>query len=534
MAMLTRTRAKSEWLIPAGLMVLSILPAIGGFVRLAQFGSSGPITPDHERFAAAPMATVLHVVAAMMLRSYALGLGAGTQALTHIPHIPWFLFPSIHGEFARTVFMVAGWAINLAVAEWLIARKQPRLRRSVGAILVTAALLGPAPVRALDFQIPPRPGHVKPDRWPMTRLLSTVFDQHRLLVLGVAHAWTREWDALRLDILAHGLPFRCQDVLVEASPAQTFLEDAYIQPERHQAAMQLGPALKVSPWLDGLYHLNRERPAAGRVSLLGFDGMGATTQATLAAWRLFLALDVPALKRTPLGTLVAQASDRTGLLAIRDYLQAHEAAIGSQLQTPRQRQRFQIVATAIDDVFRRSDVVDAYQRPLSNEAKKQLRIRLSTRHLAVILANYPERRFLISLGIRGGLNERPAGLAALQREFPALDSTNQVLCVGFGQIDLTGLTAYPIGAPDGAIRTYLRQRAASHPTEPVVPFWQLLTTEQDPQATTWQRLQQAGSHDPPCLIRTQDYPDVRGTGCDAWLVLPVGHFNVVGPPTTSP
>lgn len=57
---------------------------------------------------------------AWMMRSYALGLGAGTQVFTHLP---WFLFPSIQGELARTMSMGAGWAINLAVAEWLISRE---------------------------------------------------------------------------------------------------------------------------------------------------------------------------------------------------------------------------------------------------------------------------------------------------------------------------------------------------------------------------------------------------------------------------
>ena len=59
---------------------------------------------------------------AWMMRAYALGLGAGTQVLTHLP---WYLFPSLHGELARTLFMGAGWAINLAVAEWLIS-SEPR------------------------------------------------------------------------------------------------------------------------------------------------------------------------------------------------------------------------------------------------------------------------------------------------------------------------------------------------------------------------------------------------------------------------
>lgn len=58
---------------------------------------------------------------AWMMRGYALGLGAGTQVFTHLP---WFLFPSIQGELARMLCMAAGWGINLAVAEWFIARER--------------------------------------------------------------------------------------------------------------------------------------------------------------------------------------------------------------------------------------------------------------------------------------------------------------------------------------------------------------------------------------------------------------------------
>lgn len=58
-----------------------------------------------------------------MIRAYAIGLAAGTQVFTHLP---WFLFPSIHGEAARTLMMGAGWVINLAVAEWIIYRQRTR------------------------------------------------------------------------------------------------------------------------------------------------------------------------------------------------------------------------------------------------------------------------------------------------------------------------------------------------------------------------------------------------------------------------
>jgi Predicted membrane protein (DUF2306) len=72
---------------------------------------------------AAAVSRDIPVHRAWMMRAYALGLGAGTQALTHLP---WFLFPSIQGEVARTVLMGAGWAINIAIAEWFIARERRR------------------------------------------------------------------------------------------------------------------------------------------------------------------------------------------------------------------------------------------------------------------------------------------------------------------------------------------------------------------------------------------------------------------------
>ncbi len=66
---------------------------------------------------------------AWMMRCYALGLGAGTQALTPLP---WFLFPAIQGELTRALCMGAGWAINLVVAEWII-RGRPTHRSRTSA-----------------------------------------------------------------------------------------------------------------------------------------------------------------------------------------------------------------------------------------------------------------------------------------------------------------------------------------------------------------------------------------------------------------
>lgn len=61
---------------------------------------------------------------AWMIRAYAIGLGAGTQVLTHLP---WFILVGKPGESARTVLMGAGWVINVIVAEWVIRRGEKRV-----------------------------------------------------------------------------------------------------------------------------------------------------------------------------------------------------------------------------------------------------------------------------------------------------------------------------------------------------------------------------------------------------------------------
>ncbi len=207
---------KSDWLIPAGLIALSLVPAIAGSVRLSQLASGAAITPENARFFAAPLPVVLHIPAAIlysivgafqfsrgfrrrhrgwhraagrilvplglvvalsglwmahfyawpagdgqilyaerlvvgvamvaalvlavsairrrdfvahgnwMTRAYAIGLGAGTQVITHLP---WFMLTDVRpGETARAVMMGAGWGINILAAEWIIRRRHARPR----------------------------------------------------------------------------------------------------------------------------------------------------------------------------------------------------------------------------------------------------------------------------------------------------------------------------------------------------------------------------------------------------------------------
>lgn len=57
---------------------------------------------------------------AFMIRAYALGQGAGTQALVLGP---WMLITGESGGLTRDLLMTLAWGINVAVAEWVIARR---------------------------------------------------------------------------------------------------------------------------------------------------------------------------------------------------------------------------------------------------------------------------------------------------------------------------------------------------------------------------------------------------------------------------
>jgi uncharacterized membrane protein len=202
---------KRDWLIPAALIALSLVPAIAGTARMAELATGAEITAKNARFFASPLPVILHVPAAIvysilgalqfspgfrrrhrgwhrvagrilipagvivalsglwmahfyawpegdgqmvyierlivgsamlvsigmginairirdfsshgnwMIRAYAIGLGAGTQVLTHLP---WFILMDVRpGELARGVMMGSAWLINVLVAEWIIRRR---------------------------------------------------------------------------------------------------------------------------------------------------------------------------------------------------------------------------------------------------------------------------------------------------------------------------------------------------------------------------------------------------------------------------
>jgi len=52
----------ANWLIPTGLVLLSLVPVVAGSLRLAELAGGPPIVPDGDRVTAAPVALVTHIV----------------------------------------------------------------------------------------------------------------------------------------------------------------------------------------------------------------------------------------------------------------------------------------------------------------------------------------------------------------------------------------------------------------------------------------------------------------------------------------
>jgi hypothetical protein len=207
---------RGQWLVPTGLILLSLIPIIAGAARLAELTGGAIATAQNARFLDSPVPVVTHIVSvtiysllgalqfvpalrrrrggwhriagrilipagllaalsgiwmasfyshppgddvfllllrlffgsamvvslvlgiraivrrnfvlhsAWMTRAYAIGVGAGTQAVVLIPGS--IIFGSTH-ELSRTVLMGAAWVINLAMAEYVIRRRARRLPR---------------------------------------------------------------------------------------------------------------------------------------------------------------------------------------------------------------------------------------------------------------------------------------------------------------------------------------------------------------------------------------------------------------------
>lgn len=57
---------REEWLIPTGLIALSLVPAIAGTARMAELARGAEVTAANARFIASPAPIVMHVIGALL------------------------------------------------------------------------------------------------------------------------------------------------------------------------------------------------------------------------------------------------------------------------------------------------------------------------------------------------------------------------------------------------------------------------------------------------------------------------------------
>jgi len=136
-----------HWLVPTGLVALSLVPVAAGSARLAQLATGVAATPANERFVSTPLPVVLHIVGATIFCL----LGA-LQFSTSLRRRAW------HRRAGRVVIpagLVAALSgLWMAVYYDLPATDNVELegmRLLVGAGMVTSLVLGLLAVRRRDF-----------------------------------------------------------------------------------------------------------------------------------------------------------------------------------------------------------------------------------------------------------------------------------------------------------------------------------------------------------------------------------------------
>lgn len=129
-------RIAGSVLIPAGLLAATSGLWMSAFYALPDGTTDVPI---RLFFGSAMLVSLILGIVAIrrrdfvrhgewMTRGYAIGVGAGTQALVISG---WLLLVGVPGDVARALLMAAAWVVNLAVAEYVIRRRTRRSARTL-------------------------------------------------------------------------------------------------------------------------------------------------------------------------------------------------------------------------------------------------------------------------------------------------------------------------------------------------------------------------------------------------------------------
>lgn len=58
----TQPTSRREWLVPAGLLLLALVPALGGAARVSELAADPALTADNARFVTQPIPVLVHIV----------------------------------------------------------------------------------------------------------------------------------------------------------------------------------------------------------------------------------------------------------------------------------------------------------------------------------------------------------------------------------------------------------------------------------------------------------------------------------------
>ncbi len=123
----------NDWLIPMGLIALSIIPALAGTSRLVELGGSAEITAENVRFFTSPVPVVLHIISVTLysiLGAFQFSRGLRRRkiswhraigrllvpcglvaALTGLWMSHFYALPPVDGEILYGLRLVFGWGM---------------------------------------------------------------------------------------------------------------------------------------------------------------------------------------------------------------------------------------------------------------------------------------------------------------------------------------------------------------------------------------------------------------------------------------
>jgi hypothetical protein len=58
----TKPTSRRQWLVPAGLLLLALVPALGGAARVSELAADPALTADNARFVTQPIPVLVHIV----------------------------------------------------------------------------------------------------------------------------------------------------------------------------------------------------------------------------------------------------------------------------------------------------------------------------------------------------------------------------------------------------------------------------------------------------------------------------------------